>query len=514
MNNSEIIAALSIALTAIIFLLQSDDGLLKVKFKSVEKWYIIVAVLWIVLLCNHQIFDRYKLHIYSKPYGIFLTPNEWALIIFLCLISWIFRRIFSNKIFNNNVSVVLSLLKKYRAEKKIVKLQNLLALILDLPNFRQDYAEKLNDTLFNDHYLIEYFASNCPELLIDFSNKYDKASINRGEYFYFILNGLFADKSNSIFSEIRQYKDEDFKFMFLYPYNALTDIKEFQFDNKSNYRTECQIINWLTNILKEYPINLQNDSLYFLNQFKELTIHNNIRIYTEDEIEISLSRDTLFNSIQLFRILLIELSFNDKRILRSISRVLILFYSSWDFIQDCTKLETHEVHLGNTSFTINEYLLKYIFDGYINLLILLNKILYGIENKDTDNEDCLRFIIKQLFSKVDSLIASDKVSEKSKKYYIEELFQFYFKMPGYFSSSIITIISEAFLGQMNTSLENYPWGNSAIYRDIFNKCCDYGGYDFWSESEEEKNRTEQFYKTLLPHTKVFESNIKNCRPIS
>ena len=76
MNNSEIIAALSIALTAIIFLLQSDDGLLKVKFKSVEKWYIIVAVLWIVLLCNHQIFDRYKLHIYSKPYGIFLTPNE------------------------------------------------------------------------------------------------------------------------------------------------------------------------------------------------------------------------------------------------------------------------------------------------------------------------------------------------------------------------------------------------------------------------------------------------------
>ena len=41
MNNSEIIAALSIALTAIIFLLQSDDGLLKVKFKSVEKWYIL-----------------------------------------------------------------------------------------------------------------------------------------------------------------------------------------------------------------------------------------------------------------------------------------------------------------------------------------------------------------------------------------------------------------------------------------------------------------------------------------
>lgn len=512
MNNSDIIAALSLALTAIIFLLQTDDGLLKLKFGFWEKRIILFGILLIILLCNHEIFDRLNATFYFTFKKIFLTPNEWALIIFLGLISFILSRVFSNKIFNNDVRTIFQMIQKYRAEKKVLKLQNVLQQVIELKDFEIDYGEQLNDTIFNDHYLIEYYASNCPELLISFTEKFNKASIYKGEHFYHILNGLFADKSNPIYAEIRHYKNEEIKQLFVYPYRTQSEIESFQFDLNKNNKSSFQIINWLTDILRDFPTNLQRDSLYFLNQYRAAaTIGNNERIYSGNEIEAALSRDPLYNAIQLFRILLIELSFNDKRILMGVDRVLTLLYSSWDFIESCTQLKSDKVQLDNDSYTVNEYLLQYLFDSYCSILILNKKILLTrIDNKPT-TEEHTGSIVKQLYSKVDSLIASDAISEDSKEYYITRLLDLYFNMPDYLSGDVLDHFDKGQLYHFKLSLENSPWGNSDIYRQVFRKCCDYGGYDFWSETDLEKRRANQFYTSLLPYTNDLENRICHGR---
>jgi hypothetical protein len=508
MNNSDIIAALSLALIAIIFLFQTDDGLLKLKFSYWEKRIILIGIILIILLCNHEIFDRFNTTFYFTIRKIFLTPNEWALILFLGLITFLLLRVFSNKIFNNDVKTIFYIIQKYRAEKKVLKLQNVLQQVIELKNFEKDYAERLNDTIFNDHYLIEHYASNCPELLISFTERFNGASIYRGEHFYYILNGLFVDKSNPIFSEIRQYKNEEIKHLFVYPYWTQTEIEDFQFDLNKNYQTKYVIINWLTDILRDFPTNLQRDSLYFLNQFKESAIiNNNERIYSENEIEAALSRDPLYNSIQLFRILLIEISLNDKRILIGIDRVLTILYSSWDFVESCTQLKSGEVQLDNDSYTINEYLLQYLFDSYCSLVILNKKILATRVNQNPQIEEHTGFIIKQLYSKVDSIIASNVISGDSKKYFITRLLDLYFNMPDYLSGDTLEKFDKGQLHYFKLSLDNSPWGNSNIYKIFFRKCCDYGGYDFWSETDLQKKRAAQFYTTLLPYTQELEYRI-------
>ena len=508
MNNSDIIAALSLALTAIIFLAQTDDGLLKLKFNSWEKRGILVGIIIIILLSNHEVFDRFNFTFYFTIKKIFLTPNEWALLFFLGLISFVLSRVFSNRIFNSDVETIFEMVQKYRAEKKVLKLQNVLLQIIELKDFERDYAERLNDTIFNDHYLIEYYASNCPELLIRFTDKFNNASVNRGEHFYYVLNGLFADKSNPIFSEIRQYKNEEIKHLFVNPYWTQSEIEDFQFDVNQNYRTRFQIINWLTDILRDFPTNMQKDSLYFLNQFRESAIaNNNERIYSENEIEAALSRDTLYNSIQLFRILLIEISLNDSRILIGIDRVLTLLYSSWDFVENCTQLKSEEVQLDNDSYTVNEYLLQYLFDSYCSLLVLNKKILAARVISNPEIEEHTGWIIKQLYSKVDSIIASSAISESSKKYFIKRLLDLYFNMPDYLEGDILDKFDKGLLHYFKLSLENSPWGNSTIYRAIFRMCCDYSGYDFWSETSLQKQRAKQFYTDLLPYTDGLEDRI-------
>ena len=87
MNNSDIISALSLALAAIIFLLQTDDGLLKLKIRDKERWIVVSALIGIILLANSQIFERIGATCYFSIGKFYLLPNEWALVIFLTLIG-------------------------------------------------------------------------------------------------------------------------------------------------------------------------------------------------------------------------------------------------------------------------------------------------------------------------------------------------------------------------------------------------------------------------------------------
>ena len=508
MNNSDIISALSLALTAIIFLLQTDDGLLKLKITSNEKWVILFSLVGIILLANYQVFERMNITFYFSIVKFYLLPTEWALIIFLILQTLILIRIFSPKIINKDPQVIFGLIKKYRAEKKISKLENLVWQIIKLKDFETKYAEKLENIVFNDHHLIEYFSSNCPELLIEFTKSHENAAINKGEYFYNILNGLFLEKGNQIYSEIRQYQTEPEKSKLLN--NWEFDASDFVFDENKNYKTNQEIIEWLIKILMYFPHNLKEEVAYFLKQFKDASLlNNNHEIYSEDEINKILSRDTLFNAIQLFRILLIELSIVDKRTVFHIDRPLLIFYSSWDFLQNSTRLESEKVHLDNDSYTINEYLLKYLFDSYCSLYVLNQKILV-VTTYDNDKEkEDTTWIFHQLFRKLDSLIATSNISDKSKKYYISELIGFYFEMPEYFKDIVLVKSSEAFLNEMKYSLEESNWGNPAIFRILFENACK--EYEFYRANNKEgkkyKYRAKEFYEYLLPYTKDLEYRI-------
>jgi len=158
MNNSDIIAALSLAITAIIFLVQTDDGLLKLKIRKYERWWIGGILLTVTLLVNHNVFERFGLTFYFNLWNKYLLPSEWALIFFLILLGITLHRIFSPRIFNTDSKTILALVDKYRQEKKWSKLQNLLLQVIDLDTFEESYAERLNDTIFNDHHLIEHLA--------------------------------------------------------------------------------------------------------------------------------------------------------------------------------------------------------------------------------------------------------------------------------------------------------------------------------------------------------------------
>jgi len=158
MTNSDIIAALSLAITAIIFLVQTDDGLLKLKIRKYEKWWIVGLVIVIILLVNHNIFERFAFTFYFSIGDKYLLPREWALIFFICLLGATLYRIFTPRIFNTDPKVILSLINKYRQEKKCSKLQNLLLQVMALKAFEQSYAERLNDTIFVTTQLLPPFA--------------------------------------------------------------------------------------------------------------------------------------------------------------------------------------------------------------------------------------------------------------------------------------------------------------------------------------------------------------------
>jgi hypothetical protein len=504
MNNSDIIAALSLAITAIIFLVQTDDGLLKLKTRKHEKRIVAGIVLVIVLLTNYQIFERFDITFYFNLSGKYLLPTEWALLLFLYLLGVTLYRIFTPKIFIRDRKIIFNLIDKYRREKKWNKLQNLLLQVMDIKEFEQQYAEHLNDTIFNDHHLIEHFASDFPELLIKFSQKYDAASINDAEHFFYILNGLFADKSNSIFSEIRQYHNDDEKRIFLEDIWSLKYDSRFKFDPVKNYRTELPIISWLTGILDSFPTSLKEEPSYFLRQFPQTASEkNNEEIYSGKEIQRLLSRDTVFNVIRLFRILLIEFSFNNKQAPVLIDRVLLLLYSSWDFIEESTQLKSEEkVALDNDSYTINEFFLKYLFNAYLSIFFLLRFTRSVRINKENEKHDSSTWPIKQLFAKLDSLIGHEGVvSERSKEYYIEALFDMYFEMNEYFKDDQKEgdKVGDILLWYIKDSLKASPYGDAELFRKTFFKVCK--SFDFIQyDSNHELQRAKHLYKYLLPYT--------------
>lgn len=511
MNNSDIIAALSLAITAIIFLVQTDDGLLKLKIRKYERWWIGGILLTITLLVNHNIFERFGVTFYFSLWNKYLLPSEWALILFLVFLGITLHRIFSPRIFNTDSKTILALVDKYRQEKKWSKLQNLLLQVIDLDTFEELYAERLNDTIFNDHHLIEHFASNFPELLIKFSNKYRAASINHGEHFFYILNGLFADKSNPIFSEIRHYHNDLVKNIFLDDHWNIKYNQPFTFNPKENYRTILPIISWLTSILNSFPTDFKDETNYFLRQYPDTSASKNNKVlYSAEQIERLLSRDTVFNSIKLFRILLVEFSLNNKKALQLIDRPLLMFYSSWNFIQDSTSLETGEsVALNNDSYTVNEYFLKYLFHGYLSIFLLMQFIRPHRNKNVDDKNDVGTWPLKQLFAKLDSLIGHKNiVSDKSKRYYLEALFSLYFEMPEYFSDNTEAAgeTSEILLWYIKDSLKGSPYGDVKLFHSTFYEVC--STYDFIEhDSKIEHQKRKHFYQYLLPYTSDYKWRI-------
>lgn len=511
MNNSDFIAALSLAITAIIFLVQTDDGLLKLKIKTYEKWILTGIMLVIISLINHETFERFGITFYSSLNSIYLRPTEWALIIFLALMGITLFRIFTSKIINKDPVIILGLVEKYRREKKWNKLQNLLNSVMELKHFEEHFAEKLNDTIFNDHHLIEHFASDSPGVLIQFSRKYNAASINYGEHFFHILNGLFADKSNPVFSEIRRYHNDDKKIKFLEELWSLRYDGAFRFDPTENHKTDLPIISWLSEILVSFPSNLKEEISYFLRQFPEsASDKNNTEIYSEDEIKRLLSRDTVYNTIQLFRILLVEFSLTDSKSNISIDRVLVLLYSSWDFIENSTQFQSNgKVALDNDSFTINEYYLNYLFYSYLSLFLLLT---YTRPTRLADldkSHDITSWPLKQLFAKLDSLMGHDGiVSNDSKKYYLSTLIQLYFEMPDYFKSNqeLTEETCATLLWYIKDSLDESPYGDVQLFRKTFADACT--SFDFLKYNNSATvQRATHFYKELLPYTKDYEWRI-------
>lgn len=515
MNNSDLIAALSLAITAIIFIVQTDDGLLRLKTKRSERWIIAGILLLIILLINYEIFERFHATFYFSLSGKYLKPTEWALLLFLFLLGVTLYRIFTPRIFNNHPATILGLIRKYRAEKKWEKLQHLILRVLELHNFKEQYGEELDDTIFNDHHLIEYFSSNYPDVLIEFCNKYPKASIANGEHFFHILNGLFADKSNPIFSEIRHYHNDEEKKKFLEELWGLRYDEGFQFDPNRDYRTQLPIISWLTDIIASQPSNLKEEIIYFFRQFPETASQkNNSEIYTEKEIERLLSRDTVFNAIKLFRVLLVEYCFTEERSNILIDRVLVLLYSSWEHVEGSTRLESgDEVSLNNDNFTINEYLLEYLFYSYLSLYFLLHYLRPFRISQDDERHDSSTWPMKQLFAKLDSLLGHDRnISDRSKKYYTERLFQLYFEMPKYFEKDEETEeCSGHSLWYIKDSLEDSPYGNVQLIREAFDVA--FGSFDFVEyNNQHTRERARHFYESLRPYSEPHQWRITHSIP--
>jgi hypothetical protein len=501
MNNSDILVALSLGLTAIIVLFQADAGLLKVKIRKGE-----ITIFWglwllIILLCNCQVFERNHWTFYFSVKGFYLMPNEWALVIFLTVFGLICYRVFAQKIFNKDPEILLGLLKKYRSEKKIDKLLDLLILMMKLENFDSTFGEDLDDIVFNDHHLIEQFCSDSPEIIIHFTSLYPGASINGGYYFYYILMGLFADTGNQIYSEIRRYKREEIKKPFLagWDYN----VKEVTFGQDEDYATSQRIIGWLVSLMS-FPTHLQRDIKYFLSEFHLSAGLNNEKILSEDEIETVLSRDPLYNSIQLFRIILVEISITKKRVNEVLDRYLAMLYSAWDFVQSHTELGEKEVQLNNDAYTINEYLLKYIFEGYCSLFVL-NHIK---KPATSDGKDISGWTIKQVMQKLNSLWKSSKVSMDSKVYFMEQLVDLYFELPEYLPVERVERAGFTIMYELKeNSLDSTPFGDPIANREIFQVIC--AKYDFYKKNNtsEDLERAEKFYSHFLPYSQEWKYRI-------
>ncbi len=405
----------------------------------------------------------------------------------------------------------LALLAKYRSQKKLTELVDLLHDTIATDDFAEHYGEKIEELIFTDQFLIEYIASNAPETLIDFTAKYRSSRLNQGEHLYQILKGLLSDRSNPIYSEIRKYRTEDTKEDFLHDYWHI-EFDGFKYSNKKNYHTSLPIIKWLAGVIAYCPHGLKEEIRYFLNHFGSRNDDaSNKRIYTEEEIDLELAYDPLYNAIQLFRIILIEVAFNNLRATYLIDRILLLLFSAFEYVFEETDLRSQDVALNNSSVTVNEFLLKYIFQGYLSLFILLRTVAeerkYELQAKNV-KENSL-WIIKQVFSKVDKLVGSNAISDVSKFYYVENLVELYFKLPIYFKGfkkESIQSIGEAILWQLQHSMTTSPFGNPGEFQNTFKKVC--GRHEFYRHNNQQNIfRAKRFYEYLLPFTDGLEYRI-------
>lgn len=184
-----------------------------------------------------------------------------------------------------------------------------------------------------------------------------------------------------------------------------------------------------------------------------------------------------------------------------IDRVLRVFYSAWEFILDRTKLENNEVALNNNSFTINEYLLKYQFESYVIVAMVQVKI-----SEAEDGHEMNEWTIKQLFAKLDGLLGTnEQVSMDSKQYYLEEIFDLFFKTDDYCSTdNTIETFRKLFLIYIRASIEHSPYGDVLLITEAYQKAFEH--YDF-VPYERDNGLVNRFYSELLPHTANYEYNI-------
>jgi hypothetical protein len=500
MNNSDILVALSLGLAAVIFLFQGDLGLLRIKLRRWEIWPFCGLWVLIVLLVNYDVFNRAHLTFYFTAWSFYLTPNEWAMIIFLFLFVFICVRVFTQRIFNQNRAELLLLVKKYRSEKKIKKLEEMLTLMMRMPDFAERFGEELDDLIFNDHHLIEEFCSDYPEIIIRFTELYPAAEINNGYYLYYILKGLFSDRGNPIYAEIRRYRKEEIKEPFLNQWDYGVD--EVKFEEGRSYPTPQRIIGWLGGVLS-FPTHLKEDVQYFLNEYAMSAESNNERILSRGEIETTLSRDPLYNAIQLFRIILIEVSLNRRDFNKIISRYTVMFYSAWDFVLSHTIQLGGEVQLNNDAYTVNEYLLKYIYEGYCSLFVL-----NLMRPTEVSKDHSPVWAIQQLVNKLNGLWKSEKVSNDSKRYFMEGLVDLYYELPNYLPAEKVEVAGPMILCQLKANaLNKTPFGDPEANRRIFNEIC--GTYDFLGKNDSRGNelRGEEFYTYFLPYTESWKYRV-------
>ncbi|GEM_PF-3169444 len=397
-----------------------------------------------------------------------------------------------------------ALISKYRSQKKLTELLDLLEEIISNDDFTEKNSEKLEAFIFDDQFLIEYIATNAPKILIDFTYKYSCSPINQGTHLYQILKGLLSDKSNPIYSEIRKYGTEDIKEYFLHDHWHI-EFTEFKFYNNKDYNTPLPLIKWLAQIIASCPSGLKEEIRYFLNHFANSNDDaSNRKLYTEEEIDLTFAYDPLYNTIELFRMVLVEVVFNYLSATYLIDRILLMLYSAFDYVLEQTDSTSMNVALNNNSFTVNELLLKRIFQSYLSLFILLRTIAEKrIEELDAKNEkENSLWIIKQLFSKVDKLIDSNSLSNDSKLYYVENLIELYFKLPIYFidlKKGNVESISEAILYQFKHSMTVSPFGKPKKFQTIFKRVCE--RHEFYRHNNELNfYRARRFYEYLLPFT--------------
>jgi len=499
LNNSDIIASLSLFLTGAIFLAQTNGALVRLKFRRREMIAGGALLAIIVLLVNSPILERWGIGPYFSLGRFYLTPAEWALIIFLLLFSVILRRVFSDKLYAEDTKLILSLLRRYRADGDYQKSWYLLEQVLTA-GADTALLEILEIDFFSHDHFIQKTAAERPYLLMQFRQQYKYAALNTSRPLYYMLSGLFASAANPVYNELETYSrseayGEVLKALIFLDKEDLPD-----YPGKSLHG-EWPILDWFTVILQDMTGSFKDEVLYFLRFLNKQDENNNLSLYTQDEIEILLKRDPVYNALKLFRIGLFHHLYNNPKKDLMIDRVLIIFYSSWEFLLSRTQLKTEGVALNNDEFTINEYLLRYQFESYLVVVMAQAKIAAANPGHEINE-----WTIKQLFAKLEGLLGSDgQVGMRSKQYYLTEIFDFYFEPDKYGDSEVVQLYyRRLLLIYIKGSLEGSPYGDDALITEAYQEAFD--SYDF-VPFQEDKALVRGFYSELLPYTEDFEYDI-------